>query len=355
MIYFLSFILLLSIVVVVHEFGHFYMARLCKVKVEEFSLGFGKELFGWVDKKGTRWKVCLVPFGGYVKMYGDVDAASMGVSDETVAMTEEQKKESFYHKSLWQKALIVVMGPGMNYIFAILVLTVVISIFGQMKIPPIVDGVAENSAAQSAGLEAGDVILSINGNAIETFTDIKRTVIVSGYNEELDFVIDRDGKQLMFKLLPQIENGSPMIGIFGGQKAYLEEDTSIFDAFIYSSHTAYTMTTDTLSYVKQMITGSRPADDLRGPLGIAEASGDAMRQGILTFVIFLAQVSIGIGLINLFPIPMLDGGHLVVYFVEFVTRKPLGQKVQNVLGYIGIGFLIFLMLLTFKNDILRLF
>ncbi len=355
MIYFLSFIVLLSIVVVVHEFGHFYMARLCGVKVEEFSLGFGKELFGWVDKKGTRWKVCLVPFGGYVKMYGDADAASMGVSDETVAMTDEDKKVSFYHQSLWKKVLIVFMGPAMNYIFAVVVLTIVFSFFGQLRVPPIIDKVAENSAADIAGITTGDEIISINKQDVDSFTDIKRLIIVEGYNNELDIVVDRAGKEISLKLTPEIVDGTPMIGIFGGSKAYLEKSTGVLQSFVFSVKTAYTMTADTLSYVKQLITGSRPADDLRGPLGIAEASGDAMQQGLLTFIVFLAQVSIGIGLINLFPIPMLDGGHLVVYFTEAVTRKPLGQTAQNVLGYIGIGFLIFLMIITFKNDIVRIF
>ncbi len=355
MIYLVAFIVLLSIVVVVHEFGHFYMARLCGVKVEEFSLGFGKELLGWVDKKGTRWKVCLVPFGGYVKMYGDADAASMGVSDDTVAMTDEQKRISFYHQSLWKKVLIVAMGPGMNYIFAIAVMTAVIGFYGQLKIPPIVDVVTEASAAHVAGIQKGDEIISINGTAIDSFTDIKRVVVVEGYNQELSFVIGRDNKEIEMKVTPTLQDGMPVIGIGGGSQSYVDEEMGLWDAFIFSSKTAYFMSTDTLAYVKQLIMGSRPADDLRGPLGIAEASGDAMQKGALTFILFLAQVSIAIGLINLFPIPMLDGGHLVVYFVEFITRKPLGQMAQNILGYIGVGFLISLMVLTFKNDIFRIY
>ncbi len=355
MIYLLSFIILLSIVVVVHEFGHFYMARLCGVRVEEFSLGFGKELCGWVDKKGTRWKICLIPFGGYVKMFGDSDASSSGVSEEAMAMSEEEKKVSFYHQKLWKKFLIVVMGPGMNYIFAVAVLTLVMTFYGQIKIPAIVDGVAENSPAQTAGIIAGDEILTINGKTIDSFTDIKRVVVVNGYNQELDFTIKRGGDIVELSLLPEIVDGAPLIGVYGGGKAYVDDNSSFIEAFTTSVKSVYTMTADTLVYVKQLITASRPADDLRGPLGIAEASGDAMEKGLLTFTIFLAQVSVGIGLINLFPIPLLDGGHLVLYLVEFITKKPVSPKVQNVLAYIGVGFLILLMIITFKNDIVRIF
>ena len=347
----LSFLIVLSLVVIVHEFGHFWAARLSGVKVEEFSLGFGRILWSHQDKKGTVWKVCLIPLGGYVKMFGDADASSAAPDEAAKEFTEEEKKVSFPHQSLWVKAFISVAGPAMNYIFAIVLLTIFLSIFGMIVVPPVISDVSKGSAAEAAGILKNDRIISINGETINEFADVRRFVQL---NNVLNIVVSREGREVPLTARLSSENGGAVLGVQAMMSQEHFRSLSVPQAFVESLREAWEITSDTIIILKRIILGQRSADDMRGPLGIAEASGDAARGGV-SFVLFLIQVSIGIGLVNLLPVPVLDGGHLLFYAVEGIIRRPISEKVQMIALNIGVGLLICLLILTSWNDIVRIF
>lgn len=348
----LSFLIVLSLVVIVHEFGHFWAARLSGVRVEEFSVGFGKILWSRSDKKGTIWKVCLIPLGGYVKMFGDADASSSAPDEAAKEFTEEEKKVSFPHQSLWVKAFISVAGPAMNYVFAIVLLTVFLSVFGMAVVPPVISEVSKGSAAEVAGILKNDRIITINGEKINEFSDVRRFVQLDNV---LNIVVLREGKEIPLTAHLSSENGGAVLGVQAVLSREHFKELSVPQAFVESVKEAWEITRDTLVILKRILSGQRSADDMRGPLGIAEASGDAARGGVISFVLFLIQVSIGIGLVNLLPVPVLDGGHLLFYAVEGIIRRPIGEKVQTIALNIGLGLLICLLILTSWNDIVRIF
>ena len=346
-----SFLIVLSIVVIVHEYGHFKAARACGVKVDEFSLGFGKVLWSRTDKQGTLWKVCLIPLGGYVKMFGDADAASAKADEKAADFSEEEKKVSFPYQPLWKKAIISFAGPFMNYVFAIVLLTIFLSIFGRAVVPAVVSTVTKGSAAEVAGIKPEDRFLSINGKEIKEFSDVRRMVQL---DTVLNIVVLRDGKEVPLTAHLSRENGAAVLGVTATMKREHLQSLSVPAAFVEASKSAWEMTADTVVFLKQMILGQRSSEDMRGPLGIAEASGDAARGGFLSFLSFLIQVSIAIGFVNLLPIPVLDGGHLLFYAIEAVIRRPLGEKAETVGLQIGLGLLIFLLVLTSWNDFVRI-
>ena len=352
LLYPLSFLVVLSLVVIVHEFGHFWAARRCGVKVEQFSLGFGKVLWSRKDQKGTEWKVCLIPLGGYVQMFGDADASSAKADDKAKEFTDEEKKVSFPHQSLWKKAVISFAGPAMNYIFAIVLLTVFFSVYGIIEVPPVVSAVSEGSAAAEAGIQKGDRIEVINGEKINEFSDVRRFVQL---DKTLEITVLRDGREINLTAHLKQETGGALLGVQAVMTQDHYRSVSVPQAFSESVKETWTITKDTLIILKRILLGQRSADDMRGPLGIAEASGDAARGGFISFVLFIIQVSIGIGLVNLLPIPVLDGGHLLFYGIEAVIRRPIGEKVQNMALNIGIGLLLCLLIVTSWNDIVRIF
>lgn len=354
-IYIFAFVFVLSLVVVIHEGGHFYVARLCGVHVTDFSIGFGKELWHRVDKKGTRWKICLIPLGGYVKMLGDEDAASAKSSTQKVA--EDMVKYTFLAQPLWKRAAIIFAGPAMNYIFAIILLTGIIFKFGEVTIPAIIGEVIPNSAASEAGLEKGDKLLTINGLSITGFADIQRIVRLTEFEKPLSIVLERQGTQKEVTLKPRIVNGSefPLIGIRPtAELISTNTNVNIGKAFSLAVKEAYQMTADTLTYLKQVLFSNRSAKDMRGPLGIAEASGDAMKGGFLSLLGFIVQISIAVGFMNLLPVPVLDGGHLAFYIVEAIRGKPLSEKTQNGFLVMGIGLLLLLLAYTMFLDVPRI-
>ncbi|MBR4126140.1 MAG: RIP metalloprotease RseP [Alphaproteobacteria bacterium] len=352
LLYPLSFLIVLSLVVIVHEYGHFFAARRCGVKVEQFSLGFGKVLWSHTDKKGTEWKICLIPLGGYVQMFGDADASSAKADEKAKAFTDEEKKVSFPHQALWKKAVISFAGPAMNYIFAIVLLTVFFSVYGVIEVPPVISAVSEGSAAAQAGIQKGDLIEVINGEKIKEFSDVRRFVQL---DKTLEITVLRDNKKVHLTAHLKSETGGAVLGVQAVMTQEHYRSVSVPQAFSESVKEAWTITKDTLIILKRILSGQRSADDMRGPLGIAEASGDAARGGFISFVLFIIQVSIGIGLVNLLPIPVLDGGHLLFYGIEAVIRRPIGEKVQNMALNIGIGLLLCLLIVTSWNDIVRIF
>lgn len=355
LIYIFAFVLVLSLVVIIHEGGHFYVARLCGVQVTDFSIGFGKELWHRIDKKGTRWKVCAVPLGGYVKMLGDEDAAS--AKSTTKNIDKEKLKYTFINQPLWKRALIIVAGPAMNYISAILLLSGLIYVNGEMILPPVIGEILPESAAQEAGLQAGDRFKSINGTQINEYVDIQRVVRVTDFEKKLTIVIERDNQEITVSLTPRYmpDHKFPLIGIRPAtDMVTTNKNVGLFRSVGLAIRDVYKMTADTLIYLGQVLFENRSAQDMRGPLGIAEASGDAMRNGVVSLLMFVVQISVAVGFMNLLPIPVLDGGHLFFYAIEAVRRKPLPEKIQNGFFVAGMSLLLLLVCYTMFLDVPRI-
>lgn len=437
------FILVLSVLVFVHEWGHYSIARLCGVKVETFSVGFGKELFGRNDKHGTRWKISLIPLGGYVKMFGDTDPASAGHSDkvedggEVRAHTEEEKKVAFYSQPVWKRAAIVLAGPAINFIFAIILFAALYGFYGKPVTPPMASAVIAESAADRAGFKPHDKVISISGKKINSFEDIRRVVMVA-LDTPLDFTIERDGQEIIITATPDKQeltdrfgftHSKGMLGIIGPNQGLsisnivkingrnvsgeeqiraallrsMDRDTTItldrgeetdilairpylefneglddpdsdqFNALVVSDRNdteivkfgvvqglgvavneTWKTSVSILEAIGQMFTGVRSAKELGGIIRIGAIAGDMAQQGWIAIITFTALISINLGLINLFPIPMLDGGHLVFYGIEAVKGSPVPEKIQEYAFQAGFVILIALMLFANINDIVQL-
>ncbi len=355
LIYVFAFVFVLSLVVIIHEWGHFFIARRCGVKVTDFSIGFGKELWHHIDKKGTRWKVCLLPLGGYVKMLGDEDAASAKAS--TINLKKNEIKYTFMAQPLWKRAAIIFAGPAMNYISAFVLLTGLIIALGEVIVPPVIGEILPESAAEEAGLQKGDKFIFINGTPIREYTDVLRVVRVTDFEKPLEIVIERNGTQSTVSLTPRYHKDYefPLIGIRAATEyVTVNEHIGLIKAVKTAATDIYKMTADTLIYLKQVLFEHRSAKDMRGPLGIAEASGDAMRGGVLSLLMFIVQISVAIGFMNLLPIPVLDGGHLFFYAVEAVFRRPIPERIQNGFLGAGIGLLLLLVAYTMFLDVPRI-
>lgn len=443
------FVLVLSVLVFIHEWGHYIVARLCGIRVEVFSIGFGKELFGFTDKAGTRWKFCLVPLGGYVKMFGDVDPASAqhsevvevseGEDGEKRPMTEEERKVAFFAKSVWQRALVVFAGPAVNFIFAIAVFTAIYTFDGKTVTPPIAAAIMKDGSAYNQGMQPHDKLVYVNGRNIERFQDIQRQVSLK-LDEAMDIVISRDGKNIGFKGMSadriemedkhgfkhergmlgilaagssfDLEDMSAIAGIdvsdmdFEERKAVFvknmgntfeivvgdknDEDSSTYiihprsaenqdfidgtamlpvlhaigsdnkitynlgGAFIQSLKETEEVLSGTLDALGQMFTGVRSPSELGGLIRIGAVAGDAANAGILALLSFAALLSINLGFLNLFPIPVLDGGHLVFYFIEAAKGSPVPEKIQDYAFGAGMLFIVGLMLFANLNDLYQL-
>jgi regulator of sigma E protease len=357
--YVVPFLVVLTVLVFVHELGHYWVARRCGVRVEVFSIGFGPELFGWTDRAGTRWKFSAVPLGGYVKMFGDADAASTPGA-ELAEMTEEEKAVSFHHKTLGQRAAVVAAGPIANFLFALIVFAGLFVIVGQPFTPPEIGGVLPDSAAERAGLKAGDRIVAINDQPIERFEEIQR-IIQLNLDSPLTLVVRRDGKDLRLNAQPTIVEeqdrlGNKMrlarLGIRGGGVEFVRygPGTAIWRALGETYH----QTTGTLKAVGQIITGQRNSEELGGPIRIAQMSGEVAQGGIASLLVFMAVLSVNLGLINLFPVPMLDGGHLLFYGAEALRGRPLGARAQEYGFRIGLVLVFSLMVFATWNDLVHL-
>ena len=438
-----TFLLVLSILVFVHEWGHYIVARLCGVRVETFSIGFGKEIFGWNDKNDTRWKFSLVPLGGYVKMFGDTDPASAGHTEgveENGKMrphTKAEKGVAFYAKPVWKRALIVAAGPGINFLFAIILLAGLYTFVGQPVTPPHAAGVIVGTAAEKAGFEPHDKVIRINGERVHRFEDIRRIVTVA-LDTPLTFEIERGGKIIELDATPKKEtlkdrfgfsHSRGVLGIIGPSnglsieaitkvngktvrnadqaraainrrmdrkntitmgesedasqfivkpltinnealkdsessdynslvvsetKAEVFVNHNIFGGIIAATSETWSITGSTLRALGQMITGTRSAKELGGIIRIGAIAGDMAQAGLIAIVTFTALLSINLGLINLFPIPMLDGGHLVFYALEAIKGNPISERVQEYAFRVGFALLVALMVFANLNDIIQL-
>lgn len=358
------FLVVLSVLVFVHEFGHYWVARRCGVKVEEFSIGFGRELFGWNDKAGTRWKFCLMPLGGYVKMYGEADASNQPTSaeftDQQTSLTPEQRSESFVYKTVGQRSAIVAAGPMANFLFAIVLLAALFMTFGQPFTPPVVGSVVEGSAAQEAGLQAGDRITAIDGTEIQRFEEIQHWIGLNA-GKSITLTLQRGTETLSVQATPRVEfidtrvGGKAQVGRLGiGRSGSEFQRHGPLNAVWQAVRESGAMITGTLQALGQMIGGSRSASELGGPILIAQMSGASAESGIPGIVWFMAILSINLGLINLFPIPVLDGGHLVFYGIEAARGRPLGERAQR-FGYrVGLAMVLTFVIFATWNDLNRL-
>jgi regulator of sigma E protease len=357
--YVIPFLVVLTVLVFVHELGHYWVARRNGVRIETFSIGFGPELFGRTDKTGTRWKFSAIPLGGYVKMFGDADAASTP-SGAVRSMTPAEREVSFFHKRLGQRAAIVAAGPIANFLFAIIGLTLLFSIYGQPFTPADIGSVQPESAAAQAGMLPGDVIVEVDGQAIERFEEVQQ-IVRFNQGTPLALVVQRDGQRLPISVTPQVTTvtdrmgNSHTIGLLGIGRAGMEyRRHDPLTALWQAGRETANLTVGTLGAVGQMIGGSRGTEELGGPLRIAQMSGEVAQSGIVALVWFMAILSVNLGLINLFPIPMLDGGHLLFYAVEAIRGKPLGDRAQEYGFRIGLALVLTLMVFATWNDLVHL-
>ncbi len=360
--YILPFIILILIVVFIHEYGHYYFAKKFGVGVTDFSIGFGKEIFGWNDKSGTRWKICWIPLGGYVKFFGDRNVYSQADHKEILEKySEEDQKKLFTLKPLYQRSLIVFGGPLANFLLALVIFFSIYTFVGKDFTPAVINEVQKDSPAMAGGLKQNDVILEIDGNKVESIMDVSKFITMST-DEIIDFKVKRSYDELILKVKPNIVPGEDNLGnklnkrIVGIKLgAYNNEINHVklgpAQAIYHATHEVYFVGISSLKYIGAMIFGKADTSQLGGPIRIAKISGQVAEFGVLAFISMMAYISISLGLVNLFPIPMLDGGHLMFYAFEKVLGRPLSQKTQEGFFRIGIFLLISLMFFTTFNDL----
>ena len=354
------FLVVLTVVVFFHELGHYGVARLCGVRVEVFSIGFGREIFGHTARSGTRWKVSLIPLGGYVKFYGDAGASSEADRDLAEEMTEEERRVSFHHQSLPKRAAIVSAGPIANFVLSVVILTGMFLSVGRPFTPPVVGAVVEDSAAEAAGMQPGDRVVMIDNSTIERFEDI-RDIVMFNPETEMDLVVERDGARLTLQATPTVKEITDTmgnvhrIGLLGISVAGREfVRLGPGGAVVAAVEETYVLVKRTLQGLGQIISGRRSAQELGGPIMIAQLSGQrAAAEGWLPLLELVVVISATLGLINLFPIPVLDGGHLAFYAIEAVRGRPLGERAQEYGYFVGLAMVVSLMVFATFNDLTR--
>ena len=362
--YVVPFLFVLTIVVFFHELGHFLVARWAGVKVLAFSLGFGPELVGFNDRHGTRWKISAVPLGGYVKFFGDDTEASTPSANVLANMTEEERAGSFHHKKVGPRAAIVAAGPIANFLLAILIFTCLFTFFGKPSTTARVDKIEVGSAAEAAGFQVGDVVLSIDGSRVDSFTDMQR-IVGTNAGDRLTFTVKRGDGTVTLHGTPELrEVKDPFgnvhrIGVLGitrqtGAGDVLTERVDPATALWLGVKETWFVVDRTLAYIGGVFTGREAADQVGGPLRIAQISGQVATIGLAALIHLAAVLSISIGLLNLFPVPLLDGGHLLFYAVEAVRGRPLSERAQEMGFRIGLGLVLMLMVFATYNDILHL-
>jgi regulator of sigma E protease len=362
--YVIPFLFVLTLVVFFHELGHFLVARWCGVRVLVFSIGFGPELFGFNDRHGTRWKVSAIPLGGYVKFFGDDNAASVPDQAAIAAMSEEERRHSFIHQPVAPRAAIVVAGPVANFLLAIVIFSGLLMIFGKPSTSPRVDAIQPESAAAAAGFQPGDLVLTIDGRPVESFPDMQQIVSTSA-GDTLVFEVDRGGSRVSLKATPALKEVKDRfgnvhrIGVLGITRSSSPDDTHFqpvgpLNAVVLGAQRTWFVVERTLSYIGGVVSGREAADQLGGPIRIAQVSGQVATEGLPSLFSLAAVLSVSIGLLNLFPVPLLDGGHLLFYAIEAVRGKPLSERAQEVGFRIGLAIVVMLMIFATYNDILHL-
>ena len=360
--YLIPFLFVLTIVVFFHELGHFLVARACGVKVETFSIGFGPEIFAFLDKHGTRWRLAAVPLGGYVKFFGDADGASAPSPELLASMSPAERRLSFHGQPVYNRAAIVVAGPMANFILAIVIFTSTFLMNGREVLLPRVNAVVSGDAADQAGFKPGDVIVSIDGTPIKSWLEMQRIVQASA-EIPLNFVLRRDNKEISTIATPRTRDldtgfGKNRAGVLGVSASSLPEDWIKQDMGLKESVSAafgetWFIIARTGSYFGGLFTGRETVEQISGPIRIAEVSGKMAQFGLGALMSLAAVLSVSIGLINLVPVPMLDGGHLLFYFFEAIRGRPLSERTQELSFKIGMAMVGALMLFATFNDILH--
>lgn len=370
MVYIIPFVVVLSVLVFVHEWGHYITARLCGVKVDKFSIGFGKEIFGWDDKKGTRWKVCMLPLGGYVQMFGDTDPASATHEDEEQKpLTDDEKKIAFYTQPVAKRAAIVFAGPAINFLFAIIILTGMFVIQGQPYTPPVVSKLIENSPAEKAGILPDDKIIMMDDFKINRFEDMSKYVAVH-MDKTIQVQLHRyegdnkwSDRVTTLSITPEVieqkdrfgfTNKKGRMGIVGISDGYDVLEHNVFSAFVAANVEVWEICDNTLTALGQIISGTRGSEELGGIIRIGAYAGDFAKKGLVSLIMFMALLSVNLGLINLLPIPLLDGGHLMFYAFESVKGKPMGERYQEYALRAGMVFIVTVMVVATWNDLVQL-
>jgi regulator of sigma E protease len=360
--YLIPFIILITIVVFIHEYGHYYFAKKFGVGITDFSIGFGREIFGWKDKAGTRWKICWIPLGGYVKFYGDRNVFSQSEQQEVInKYNEEDRKKLFILKPLYQRSLIVAAGPLANFVLAILIFFLINLFVGKDFTPAIISEVQNDSPAFSAGFKKNDKIISIDDNNVNSILEVS-TFINTSTSEIIEFIVLRNDQEISLSVKPNYVDDKDSLGNsvkkrkIGIKLSPLNNEfkkTSLgpTKAIYYSIKEVWFVTTTSLNYLGKMFIGNADSSQLGGPIRIAKITGQVAEYGIIPFLSVMAYISISLGLINLFPIPMLDGGHLMFYLFEKILGRPLSQKTQEGFFRIGLFLLFSLMFFVTFNDL----
>ena len=362
--YVVPFLFVLTIVVFFHELGHFLMARLCGIKVLVFSIGFGPEIAGFNDRYGTRWKISAVPLGGYVKFFGDDNAASVPDQAAAASMSDADRKDSFMFQPVRARAAVVAAGPIANFVLAIAIFAAIFMTVGKQTTSARVDTVQPASAAEAAGFKPGDLVTAINGEKIESFSDMQRIVSISA-GETLSIDVDRGGAPINLKAIPQLKElkdnfgNVHRLGVLGISRSMSPGDIKTekagpLRAIVMGAQETWFVVDRTLAYIGGVFMGREAADQLGGPIRIAQVSGQVATAGFTALIHLTAVLSVSIGLLNLFPIPLLDGGHLLFYAIETIRGRPLSERAQEVGFRIGLAVVVMLMIFATFNDILRL-
>ena len=358
----IPFIILITVVVFIHEYGHYYFAKRYGVGITDFSIGFGKEIFGWNDKSGTRWKICWIPLGGYVKFYGDRNVFSQAEHQDLInRYNEEDRQKLFILKPLYQRSIIVAAGPLANFVLAILIFFIINMFIGKDMTPAVIDEVQENSPAFEAGFKKNDKIISIDKNKVESILEVS-TFINTSTDETIEFLVLRNDQEFSILVKPNIVDGTDslgnpvkkrMIGIKLSLSNYQLEKKRLgpTKAIYYSLKEVWFVTITSLNYLGKILIGLGDTSQLGGPIKIAKITGQVAEHGFVPFLNIMAYISISLGIINLFPIPMLDGGHLMFYSFEKILGRPLSQKTQENFFRIGLFLLFSLMFFVTFNDL----
>jgi regulator of sigma E protease len=362
--YVVPFLFVLTVVVFFHELGHFLMARLCGIKVLVFSIGFGPEIAGFNDRYGTRWKISAVPLGGYVKFFGDDNAASVPDQSAAAVMSDTERKDSFMFQPVRSRAAVVAAGPIANFVLAIAIFAAIFMTVGKQTTSARVDTVQAASAAEAAGFKPGDLVTAINGEKIDSFSDMQRIVSISA-GETLSIDVDRGGAPVTLKATPQLKElkdnfgNVHRLGVLGISRSMSPGDIKTekagpLRAVVMGAQETWFVVDRTLAYISGVFVGREAADQLGGPIRIAQVSGQVATAGFTALIHLTAVLSVSIGLLNLFPIPLLDGGHLLFYAIETIRGRPLSERAQEVGFRIGLAIVVMLMIFATFNDILRL-